>query len=58
MFDNEIVRLGTAVNAQNNNSAEVLTIVDNLSATKTMGYSEVVTEITNQTDITEAVGRR
>ena len=39
MFDEGVVCLGTAVNAQNNNDAEVLTIVDNVMATKTKSAS-------------------
>ena len=40
MFNNEVVCLGTAVNASNNNNAEVLTIVENLPATKLVALSE------------------
>ena len=40
MFDDEVVCLGTAVNASNNNNAEVLTIVENLAASKRSAISE------------------
>lgn len=40
MFDDEVVCIGSAVNAQNNNNAEVLTIVDSLLAENTVNHSD------------------
>ncbi len=40
MFDDEFVCLGSGVNAKNNNNAEVLTIVDNLSSYETVSMSD------------------
>lgn len=44
MFDDEVVCLGAAVNAKDNNNAEVLTIVDNLMAENTKNASEDVNQ--------------
>lgn len=58
MFDDEIVCLGSEVNAKNNNDAEVLTIVDNVLAIETVTYGDeavnsepymIVSAIANQT---------
>ena len=40
MFDDEMVCLGTDINANDNNSAEVLTIVDNLLAKETIALTD------------------
>jgi len=55
MLDDGFICLGSAVNAKNNNNAEVLTIVDNMLSNKTKTYSD---ETTTPYTIVSAVASR